>query len=205
MRNSITAASSEPEKRPASKIQSFPRALILSRGGSIKRMDRHTASSRCQARVMGICLAVLAGFMGPAEGQQVKFDADDWFSECGALPDSDCSIIGVFRNSDPAGPKASFSLLVDLRNRMVAIIGKPPPSKATIRVDKNQAFECQGSEYCIFSVSDSEAIARQLKSGSLVLVDVVAGANFLRASISAKGYQTDLGKIRAQGFRGLLE
>ena len=168
-------------------------------------MNRHTASCRCQARVAGICLAMLAGFMRPAEGQQVNFDAGNWFAECGALADSDCSIIGVFRNNDAAGPNGSFSLLVDLRNRMVAIVGKPPPSKAAVRVDRNQAFECQGSEYCIFSASDSEVIARQLKSGSLVLINVVAGANFFRASISTKGYKRTLVKIHAQGFRGLLE
>lgn len=168
-------------------------------------MNRHTASRRCHAPVFGICLAILAAFMRPAESQQVKFDADNWFAECGALPDSDCSIIGVFRNNNAAGPTGSFSLLVDLRNRMTAIVGKPSPSKATVRVDKYQAFECQGREYCIFSTSDSEAIARQLKSGSLVLIDVVAGGSILRASISTKGYQTDLGKIRAQGFRNVLE
>ena len=44
---------------------------------------------------------------------------------------------------------------------------------------------------------------RQLKAGSLALVDVLAGKNTLRASISTKGYQADLGKIRAQGFRNL--
>ena len=165
-------------------------------------MDRHTPSYRRQAHLW-ICPAIIAGFIRSADAQQVKFDADNWFAECGALANSDCSIIGVFRNNDAAGPKGSFSLLVDLRNRMVAIVGKPSPSKAMVRVDKNQAFECQGSEYCIFSTSDSETIAQQLKSGSLVLIDLVAGQNIFRASISTKGYQTDLGKIRAQGFRDL--
>jgi hypothetical protein len=192
MRKSIAATSnarSNPLRRPAFKERS-------ELGGSFET----SATNRRQARLW-ICLAIIAGFIRSADAQQVKFDADNWFAECGALADSDCSIIGVFRNNDAAGPKGSFSLLVDLRNRMVAIVGKPSPSKATVRVDNNQAFECQGTEYCIFSTSDSETIAQQLKSGSLVLVDLVAGENIFRASISTKGYQTDLGKIRAQGFR----
>ena len=194
MRKSIAATSnarSNPLRRPAFKERS-------ELGGSFEA----SATDRRQARLW-ICLAIIAGFMRSADAQQVKFDADNWFAECGALADSDCSIIGVFRNNDAGGPKGSFSLLVDLRNRMVAIVGKPSPRKAIVRVDKNQAFECQGSEYCIFSTSDSETIAQQLKSGSLVLIDLVAGPNILRASISTKGYQTDLGKIRAQGFRDL--
>ena len=56
-----------------------------------------------------------------------------------------------------------------------------------------------------FSTTDAETITRQLKIGSLVLVDVQAGKNTFRSSISAKGYQTDLGKIRAQGFPNLPE
>ena len=85
----------------------------------------------------------------------------------------------------------------------MAVVGKPPPSRATIRIDKNPAIECKGERYCIFSTSDAETIVRQLKSGSVVLVDVVAGKNAFRGSMSTKGYRADLDKIRAQGFGDL--
>ena len=141
-------------------------------------------------------------FAAPASAQ-VRFEADTWVAECGATPDSDCSIIGVFKSSNPTGPAGSYSLLVDLRNRLVAVVGKPAPSAATLRIDRNHALTCRGENYCIFPTSDTETIMRQLKTGSLALVDVLAGKNTFRASISTKGYQSDLGKIRAQGFRNL--
>ena len=71
------------------------------------------------------------------------------------------------------------------------------------RLDKNPAMECRGERYCIFATSDAEMIARQLKSGSVVLVDVVAGKSAFRGSMSTKGYRADLDKIRAQGFGNL--
>jgi len=48
-----------------------------------------------------------------------------------------------------------------------------------------------------------ENILRQLKSGSIVLVDVVAGKNQYRSSLSTRGFRADLDKIHAQGFRYL--
>jgi len=152
------------------------------------------------ARLM---LAVLSTLATSAGAQTLRSEADNWVAECGASAETDCSIIGVFKYTNPAGPTGSFSLLVDLRNRQVAVVGKPPPSRATIRIDKNPGFECRGERYCIFSTSDAETIVRQLKSGSLVLIDVVAGPNAFRGSISTKGYRVDLNKIRAQGFRDL--
>ena len=137
--------------------------------------------------VIGLCIA------STALAQTVRFEADTWVAECGAAPDSDCSIIGVFKSTGRAGPENSYSLLVDLRNRMVAVVGKPSPTAATIRIDRSPALACRGETYCIFSTSDAEIIMRQLKSGSLVLIDVLAGKNTFRASISTKGYQADLG------------
>ena len=102
-----------------------------------------------------------------------------------------------------SGPAGSYSLLVDVRNRLVAVVGKPTPSGATLRIDRNPALACRGESYCIFPTSDTETIMRQLKTGSLALVDVLAGKNVFQASISTKGYQANLGKIRAQGFRNL--
>jgi hypothetical protein len=84
----------------------------------------------------------------------------------------------MFDNSNPASPTGSFSLLVDMRNRQVAVVGQS--SRATIRIDKNPGFECRGDRYCIFSTSDAEAVVRQLRFGSVVLVDVVAEKDAFR-------------------------
>src|ERR1044071_7409312 len=65
-------------------------------------------------------------FAAPASAQSIRFEADTWVAECGAAPDSDCSIIGVFKSSNPTGPAGSYPLLVDLRKRLGAIVGKPP-------------------------------------------------------------------------------
>jgi hypothetical protein len=154
--------------------------------------------------------SMLAGLMlvlgfGPASAnaETLRFQADDWVAECDAsqVADSQCSIIGVFSSANAAGPKGSFPLLIDLRNHLVAVVGKPFPSSASIRVDKNPPMECRGERYCIFSNDDAETIVRQLKTGSLVLVDVFAGKSLFRASLSTKGYRADLDKIHAQGFR----
>jgi hypothetical protein len=147
--------------------------------------------------VIGFCLATVAS------AEMLRFQADDWVAECGASngADAECSIIGVFSTSSVAGPKGSFSLLIDLRNRLVAVVGKPFPSRGSIRVDKNPPMECSGERYCIFSNNDAETIVRQLKSGSLVLVDVFAGKGLFRSSLSTKGYRADLDKIHAQVFR----
>jgi len=112
--------------------------------------------------VIGLCTA------SSAPAQTVRSEADTWVAECGAAPGSDCSIIGVFKSTGRAGPENAYSLLVDLRNRLVAVVGKPGPTAATVRIDRNPALACRGETYCIFSTSRAETIMRQLKSGSLV-------------------------------------
>ena len=151
----------------------------------------------------GLMLVIGFGLATAANAQTLRFQADDWVAECGSSQgaDAECSIIGVFSSTNTVGPKGSFSLLVDLRNRLVAVVGNPFPTRASIRVDKNPPMECRGERYCIFSIADAENIVRQLKSGSLVLVDVFAGKSLFRSSLSTKGYRADLDKIHAQGFR----
>jgi invasion protein IalB len=151
----------------------------------------------------GLMLVIGFGLATAASAQTLRFQADDWVAECGSSQgaDAECSIIGVFSSTNAVGPKGSFSLLIDLRNRMVAVVGKPFPSRASIRVDKNPPMECSGERYCIFSNADAEDIVRQLKSGSLILADVFAGKNQFRSSLSTRGFRADLDKIHAQGFR----
>src|SRR5215217_4493304 len=121
----------------------------------------------------------------PAYAQTVRLQADDWVAECGT-PEGDCSIIGVFRNTSANASNASFSLLIDLRNGQVAVVGKPDPARASIRIDKNPSMQCTGTPYCIFSSSDAEAISRQLQTGLLILIDVTASSSLFRSSLSTK-------------------
>ena len=140
----------------------------------------------------------------PADAQTVRLQADDWVAECGT-PEGDCSIIRVFRNTSANAANASFSLLIDLRNGQVAVVGKPDPTRATIQIDKYPSMQCVGTPYCIFSSSDAEVISRQLQTGSLILIDVTAGKSVLRSSLSTKGYRIALAKFQANGFRNSLK
>jgi hypothetical protein len=153
------------------------------------------------ATIFGLCWLLL-----PTGGAAdiVKFQADDWVTECNTADqrsDEDCSIIGVFRNTLPDGVKGSFSLLVDLKNHQVAVVGEPAPVRTSLRIDKNPALQCTGTPHCIFARSDADGVTRQLQYGSLILVDVFTAKSLFRFSLSTKGYQAGLAKIQAMGYR----
>jgi hypothetical protein len=78
-------------------------------------------------------------------------------------------------------------------------------ARFTSHRDGNTKARLSHSKHRLFFRRRAEIIPRQLKSGSLVLLDIVAGKDVFRASISTKGYQVDLGKIHAQGFRFLSD
>ena len=132
---------------------------------------------------------------------EVQFRSDNWFTECETtfqLSDRECSIIGVFGVTLPNGRKGAFSLLIDLKNRRVAVVGKPDPTKARIHVDKNPPLECTGTPYCIFSELDTDAVLRELKDGSVILIDVDTAKSSFQMSLSTAGYRAGLAKIQAQ-------
>ena len=112
----------------------------------------------------------------------------------------DCSIIGVFRDRSRQGIAASFSLLADLRNKQLTVVGDPPPTSSRLQVDKNAPVQCNGAPYCIFSGSDAEIIIRQLQTGSLIFIDVFTAKGPLKFSLSTKGYRAGIAKIQAQGY-----
>jgi hypothetical protein len=139
-----------------------------------------------------------------SSGAALRYQADQWQTECDVAhetADRDCSIIGVFRNTLPDGTKGSFSLLVDITNSRVVLVGQPSPAKATIQVDKNPPLACSATPHCIFSAEDSAAITSELAAGSLVLIDVFVANHVFRASLSTKGYRASIVKIFAQGVR----
>jgi hypothetical protein len=165
---------------------------------------RRLTSVRMTARLCLEALALWAGFLGraAATAANLTFQADNWTAECdiGRLRggDGDCSVTGVFQDIGVGSAAGSFALLVALQPAAVAIVGQPFPVKAQLRIDANPAFTCAGDRYCIFPAAETKAIVAELKRGSLILVDVVTAKNVYRASLSTKGYQASIAKIRAE-------
>ena len=103
-----------------------------------------------------------------------KFRADEWITECDPSTRSDapdCSITVPFWQTS-GDPKGSFALVVMLQTGNIGIVGEPPPVRAVLRVDKTPPVECRQPRYCVFPGAQALAILRQLKVGSLILIDV---------------------------------
>ena len=134
----------------------------------------------------------------PTLAEQLRFAADDWLTECASvLPAVDCSLTAVFRGLDSRGATGSFAMVIGLENLLAAIVGQPFPAKATLRVDKFPPIDCVGRRHCLFANDDSAKLIGELAVGNLLLVDVYAGTHDFRASLSIKGYQAGIAKIRA--------
>ena len=136
-----------------------------------------------------------------AEGP--KFRADEWVTECDSRPGPgppDCSITVPFWQTR-GGPKGSFALVVMLQTGNMAIVGQPFPNRAVLRVDKNPPIECKQARYCVFPSIPALAVLNQLKIGSLVLIDVYTEKGEFSFSLTPKGFQAGIAKIRAWGYR----
>jgi hypothetical protein len=159
---------------------------------------------RCRPGIMILTAPLLCGCLhAVASAEVVRLQADDWVTECDTAHETgndDCSIIGLFRDRSRQGTAASFSLLADLRNKQLAVVGDPPPTSSRLQVDKNAPVQCDGAPYCIFSGSDAELVMRQLQTGSLIFIDVVTKKGLLKFSLSTKGYRAGFAKIQAQGY-----
>jgi hypothetical protein len=148
-------------------------------------------------------LALIAQTLAPlpAAGEEA-FRSDEWITECEASPVSgapDCSITLPFwqARGNQAG---SFALVVMLQSGNIGIVGQPFPVKAVLQVDKNPPIECRQTRYCIFPSAQSLIVVKQLKVGSLVLIDVVTAKGVFSFSSTPKGYQAGIAKIRAWGY-----
>lgn len=138
----------------------------------------------------------------PAAGEQT-FKSDEWITECEVEPGSgvpDCSITIPFwqARGDHGG---SFALVVMLQTGNIGIVGQPLPVKAVLRVDKNPPIECRQARYCIFPSAEALVVVKQLKVGSLILIDVFTAKGMFSFSLTPKGYQAGIAKIRAWGYR----
>src|SRR5689334_855648 len=129
-------------------------------------------------RRLRTALVILLVSCGLAWAQQTvagqKFEADEWVTECDGAPGTgapDCSITVPFWQGGNS-PNGSFALVVMLTTGNIGVVGQPFPTRAVLRVDKNPPIECGQPRYCIFSSVQALNVVKQLRSGSLSLIDV---------------------------------
>ena len=112
----------------------------------------------------------------------------------------DCSITVPFWQGERQRDGA-FALVVMIQTGNIGIVGQPFPTRAVLRVDKNPPIECRQARYCVFPSAQSPAVLRQLKDAALILVDVFTAKGTFSFSLTPKGYQAGIAKIRAWGYR----
>lgn len=129
------------------------------------------------------------------------FQSDEWITECDTGRGApDCSITVPFWQGERQRDGA-FALVVELPAGNIGIVGQPFPTRAVLRVDKNPPIECRRARYCVFPNAQSLAVLRQLKDAALILVDVFTEKGTFSFSLTPKGYQAGIAKIRAWGYR----
>jgi hypothetical protein len=150
--------------------------------------------------IIVLCFALF----GAANAAAIQFRSDEWLTECdlqNETADQACTINGLFSNQLPDGTQGSFSLLIDIVSGRVAVVGRPKPTRASIRIDKNPELGCTAAPDCIFSADQSELITAELAAGQLVLIDVFSPKATFRVSLTTKGYRAGIEKLFAQGFQ----
>lgn len=132
-----------------------------------------------------------------------KFRADEWVTECDSGPSAgtpDCSITVPFWQTQ-RHTKGSFALVVMLQTGSIGIVGQPFPVRAVLRVDKNPPIECRQERYCVFPTIQALTVLKQLKVGSLILIDVYTAKGRFAFSLTPKGFQAGMAQIRAWGYQ----
>jgi hypothetical protein len=148
-----------------------------------------------------ILFTLLLVFVPSAEAQ--KFRADEWITECdraAGIASGDCSITIPFWQ-DRGEARGSFALVIMLQTGNIGIVGQPIPLRAVLRIDKNPPIECRQARYCIFPSMQALAALKQLKVGTLILIDVFTARGVYKFSLTPKGYQAGVAQIRAWGYR----
>jgi hypothetical protein len=165
------------------------------------------SGNRMRDRKFHIVLIFLLVYCGQAQAPEAatghKFQADEWVTECDGAPGGgspDCSIIVPFWQAG-GSPRGSFALVVMLQTGNIGVVGQPFPTRAVLRVDKNPPIECTQTRYCVFPSMQALNVVKQLKSGSLVLIDVYTERSAFSFSLTPKGFQAGMAQIRAWGYR----
>ena len=151
--------------------------------------------------VLLICCIQGLGASRAAAGQE--FRADEWVTECDSVPGAgapDCSITVPFWQTRGA-PRGSFALVVMLQTGNIGIVGQPSPTRAVLQIDKNPPIECREARYCVFPSMQALTALKQLKVGSLVLIDVYTEKGEFSFSLTPKGFQAGMAQIHAWGYR----
>src|SRR5712672_4114523 len=167
---------------------------------SVERLDDASGmrSWRCRIAAMLVLASCTQppAFAWAAGGQ--KFRADEWITECDSGPSAgapDCSITVPFWQTR-GEPRGSFALVVMLQTGNMGIVGQPFPTRAVLRIDKNPPIECTEARYCVFPSMQALAALKQLKTGSLVLIDVYTEKGEFSFSLTPKGCQAGMAQIR---------
>jgi hypothetical protein len=151
-------------------------------------------------------LLILCGFLMRATAAAAeKFQADEWVTECAPgtrTGTPDCAITVPFWQSHGT-PKGSFALVIMVETGNIGIVGEPYPMRAVLRVDKYPPAECRQPRYCVFPAAQALAVLKQLKTGSLILIDVYTARGEFNFSLTPKGFQAGIAQIRAWGYRAV--
>jgi invasion protein IalB len=162
-----------------------------------------TRGGRFHTALVVLLVCCFQTWSAPWAGPAQKFRADEWVTECDSRPGtgaSDCSITVPFWQTRGA-PQGSFALVVMLQTGNIGIVGQPFPIRAVLRVDKNPPVECTQPRYCVFPSIQALSVLKQLKIGSLVLIDVYTEKGEFSFSLTPKGFQAGMAQIRAWGYR----
>jgi invasion protein IalB len=153
-----------------------------------------------RAVILLLVISASAVAVTAAAGQQT-FQSDEWVTECDTATGApDCSITVPFWQGERQRDGA-FALVVELPAGNIGIVGQPFPTRAVLRVDKNPPIECRQARHCVFPSAQSLAVLRQLKDAALIIVDVFTEKGTFSFSLTPKGYQAGIAKIRAWGYR----
>lgn len=128
----------------------------------------------------------------------LRFRVGDWVTEC--RTSADCSVTGLFQQTNLDGRRGSFAVVIMLGSRQLAVVGAPYPIRAKLQIDKNDPAECVGARYCIFPSGEARRAIGELGAGSLVLIDVYTAGGVFRSSLSTIGYQSSLAELQADGY-----
>jgi hypothetical protein len=187
-----------------SKAANFQRRSCRA-GRPARRAQPYATSESCAERA-GKGLLVLLAFctsLVASEAKAQKFRADEWITECdraARTSPAECSITVPFWQNR-GEPKGAFALVIMLQTGNIGIVGQPFPVKAVLRVDKNPPVQCTQQRYCVFPSVQALSVLKQLKIGSLILIDVYTAKGVFNFSLTPKGFQAGMAQIRAWGYR----
>ena len=178
------------------------------RHGSLSLRITHVPSTRrlraygrhLRQLLRGLFLFIPGYFAaGEAYGGQA-YQSGGWTTECrGGRDARACSLIVPFSRIEH-GQRADYTLAVLLSTGDIAIVGKPPPVRAVLRIGNNPPMECRESQPCLFPRDRSIDAILQLRTAPVILIDVLNSKSSFKFSLTTHGYQAGLAQIRAWGY-----